>query len=151
MHRNIIKIWRENWKAKALHFCYWFRKEESPNIRWEGFSSIFCAWFVWQFIMPLAWVTNRHEGSLILSANPSTSLTQPCWLEYAKDSKIKIDEISRISTSYKPIQNSRCKHYWCYVFLKASSKFTKHIWWSSTISPSQSIRIWRAHTSLCVR
>ena len=32
------------------------------------------------------------------------------------------------------------KTYWCYVFLKASSKFTKQIWWSSTISPSQNLK-----------
>ena len=101
--------------------------------------------------MFLTWATNRHEWSLILISKPSTSLAQSCWWEYAKYSKIKVDEIRRISSSYRSTQNSRWKYYWCYNFPKALSKFNNHIWLSSTISPSQSIRIWRAQTSLCVQ
>ena len=53
----------------------------------------------------------------------SYPLTPVCW-EYAKDSKIKTDEISRISSNYKTTQNSTRNHY-CYVFLKVAPRVEK--------------------------
>ena len=114
--RKTKKIRRERERVERQKPCTFATKLVKKKVQTsDGKVSGAC------FVFP---ATNRHKWSLILPTNPSTSLTEPCWWEYAEYSKIKTDEISGTSSSNRPTQNSWCKHYWCYVFPKASSKFT---------------------------